>query len=69
MTYKPKYLGHLNIFVRNVERSHKWYDDVLGLHTYEVRPGRSAFLSADREQSHEIALVEAGDDASAPQER
>jgi catechol 2,3-dioxygenase len=69
MSYKPKYLGHVNIFVRNVERSQKWYADVLGLHTYDFRPGRAAFMSADLEQSHEIALIQVGEDASGPQER
>ncbi len=54
MGYQPKYLGHVNIFVRNVERSHQWYADVLGLHTYGFRPGQVAFLAADREQSHEV---------------
>ena len=63
MGYRPKYLGHVNIYVRNVERSHKWYEDVLGLHTYDYMPGRAAFLSADVEQSHEVALIQVGDDA------
>ena len=31
MSYKPKCLGHINIFVRNAERSRDWYADVLGL--------------------------------------
>ncbi len=61
MGYTPKYLGHVNIFVRNAERSRQWYADVLGLHTYDFIPGRAAFLSADREQSHEVALIQVGD--------
>jgi catechol 2,3-dioxygenase len=69
MGFQPKYLGHVNIFVRNVERSHRWYADVLGLHTYGLRPGQVAFLSADLDQSHEVALVQAGDDALPPQAR
>ena len=67
MSFRPMYLGHVNIFVRNVERSRQWYADVLGLHTYGHRPGRAAFLGADLEQSHEIALVQVGDDAPGPQ--
>ena len=63
MGYKPKYLGHVNIYVRNAERSQKWYADVLGLHTYDYMPGRAAFMSADIEQSHEVALIQVGDDA------
>ena len=69
MGYRPKYLGHVNIYVRNVERSHKWYEDVLGLHTYDYIPGRAAFLSADTEQSHEVALMQVGDDAPLQQKR
>ena len=63
MSYKPKYLGHVNIFVRDVERSQKWYSDLLGLHTYDFKPGRAAFMSADTEQSHEIALMQVPADA------
>ena len=63
MTVTPKYLGHVNVFVRDVERSKKWYEDVLGLHTYEYRPGWAAFMSADREQSHEVALMQLGPQA------
>ena len=69
MSYRPTYLGHINIFVRNAERSQAWYADVLGLHTYGLRPGRVAFMAADLEQSHEIALVQVGDDAPGAQKR
>jgi catechol 2,3-dioxygenase len=57
------HLGHVNIQVRNVEASHAWYTKVLGLHTYQLMPGRAAFLSANIESSHEIALIEVGPDA------
>ena len=63
MTYRPKHLGHVNLYVRNAERSRQWYEDVLGLHTYHFRPGRAAFMSADKDKSHEVALMEVGDDA------
>jgi len=66
MSYRPKYLGHVNVFVRNAERSQQWYADVLGLHTYGCRPGRVAFMAADLEQSHEIALVQVGAEPVAP---
>src|SRR5205085_12597642 len=61
------YLGHVNIYFRDAERSHKWYEEVLGLHTYHKRPGRAAFMAADMDQSHEVALMQLGDDAPGPQ--
>ena len=67
MSHKPKKLGHVNIFVRNAERSRAWYEDLLGLHTYGFTPGRAAFMTSDLGNSHEIALVEVGDDAPIPQ--
>jgi len=69
MSYRPRYLGHVNIAVRNLERSHRWYTDVPGLHTYGLRPGQAAFLSADLEQSHEVALLQVGEEAPAQQKR
>lgn len=67
MGYTPKYLGHVNIFVRNAERARQWYGDILGLHTYDFVPGRAAFMSANREESHEVALIEVGESAPGPQ--
>ena len=67
MSYKPGKLGHVNIFVRNAERARDWYGDLLGLHTYGFTPGRAAFMTSDLGNSHEIALVEVGEDAPGPQ--
>src|SRR5580698_9876901 len=69
MAKRPMYLQHVNIYVRNAERSKQWYEDLLGLHTYEYRPGWAAFMSADEEQSHEVALMQVGDDAPLQQKR
>src|SRR3954451_5886643 len=63
MSKRPMYLQHVNVYVRNVEKSKDWYEDLLGLHVYEYRPGWAAFMSADEEQSHEVALMQLGDDA------
>lgn len=63
MPKKPMYLGHVNVYVRNAERSKQWYENVLGLHTYDYRPGWAAFMSADTDQSHEVALMQLGEDA------
>ena len=67
MSYMPKCLGHVNIFVRNAEQARDWYEDLLGLHTYDFKPGVAAFMSADKEISHEIALLEVGENASLQQ--
>ena len=73
MAYKPMSLDHVNIFVRNAERSHRWYTEVLGLHTQDTfnHPGterlRAAFLACDPGHAHDIALFEVGDDAAPPQ--
>ena len=67
MGYKPRKLGHVNIFVRNAERSCDWYGDLLGLHTYGFTPGRAAFMTSDLGNSHEIALTEVGADAPGSQ--
>ena len=67
MGYTPRQLGHVNIYVRNAERAREWYEDLLGLHTHGFTPGRAAFMSADIGNSHEVALVEVGEDAMGPQ--
>jgi catechol 2,3-dioxygenase len=60
MPYKPVALDHVNIFVRNAERSHKWYTDVFGLHTQDTMafPAtgrlRAAFLACDPNHAHDI---------------
>jgi len=69
MAKRPMYLGHVNLYVRNAERSKAWYENLLGLHCYEYRPGWAAFMSADTEQSHEIAVMQLGDDAPLQQRR
>ena len=67
MAFKPRQLGHVNLFVRDAERSEAFYADFLGLHTTERRPGMATFMSANLDESHEIALMQVGPDASAPQ--
>jgi catechol 2,3-dioxygenase len=73
MACKPVALDHVNIFVRNAERSYRWYTDILGLHTQDIFhfPGtdrmRAAFLSCDPGHAHDIALFEVGEDAQGQQ--
>lgn len=69
MALKPIAIDHVNIFVRNADRSHRWYTEVLGLHTQDVftHAGsdrkRAVFLSCDPGHAHDIALFDVGDDA------
>src|SRR5262249_24387222 len=73
MPCKPVALDQVNIYVRNAERSHRWYTHVLGLHTQDTFnfPGtdklRAAFLACDPKHAHDIALFEIGDEAEGPQ--
>jgi catechol-2,3-dioxygenase len=69
---KPVGLDHVNIFVRNAERSYQWYTDILGLHTQDTmytaeKKLRAVFLSCDPDHAHDIALFEVGEDAPGPQ--
>src|SRR5262245_56299315 len=73
MPVRPVALDHVNIFVRDAEHSHRWYTDLLGLHTQDIfyHPGteklRAAFLSCDRDHAHDIALFEVGAEARGPE--
>lgn len=58
----------MNIYVRNAEKSQQWYEDILGLHTYDLVPGRAAFMSANKDESHEVALMEVGENAPVAQQ-
>jgi len=75
MAYKPVSIDHVNIFVRNAERSHEWYTEVFGFHTQDTMmfPGtnrlRAAFLSCDPGHAHDIALFEVGEEAAGPQKK
>src|SRR5262249_28427554 len=75
MSYRPAAIDHVNIYVRNAERSRRWYTDVLGLDTLDLFnfPGterlRAAFLSCDPGHAHDIALFEVGDEAGGPQKK
>ena len=60
---KKMYLGHVNLYVRDSDVSREWYERVLGLHCYHHRPGVASFMSADLDQSHEVALMTLGKDA------
>ena len=73
MAFKPAALDHVNIYVRNAERSHRWYTEIFGFHTqdmaYVPETGklRAAFLACDANHAHDIALFDVGEDAQGPQ--
>lgn len=68
MAYKPSGLGHVTLFVGDVDRSEKFYADVLCLDTRERWQGRAVFMWADSRQSHELALIQLSADVPAPEE-
>ena len=59
-----KELGHLVLYVRDVERSRRFYRDVLGWREIgEAFGGRAAAFSSGRTH-HELLLIEVGPDAA-----
>jgi len=72
MAHKPVAIDHVNIFVRNAQRSYEWYRDIFGFHTQDIfyhqgtEKPRAVFLSADPDHAHDIALFEVGEDAALP---
>jgi catechol 2,3-dioxygenase len=66
-----KDLGHVVLYVRNLERSVAFYRDVLGFRQISPEPGgdatdrfpAAAFSSASGRTHHELLLIEVGEDA------
>jgi catechol-2,3-dioxygenase len=58
-----KELGHLVLYVRDVERSRAFYRDVLGWKEVAGVPGQMAMYSSGRTH-HELLLIEVGPDAA-----
>ncbi|HEX4209284.1 MAG TPA: VOC family protein [Candidatus Binataceae bacterium] len=65
---RPERIGHVVIKVRNLERSRKFYAELLGLQLMHEMPQiKMAFLASNGRDHHEIGLVEVGDAAPPPQ--
>jgi catechol 2,3-dioxygenase len=67
-----KELGHLVLYVRDLERSARFYGDVLGWRRITPDPGDSplpfpavAFAAPSGRTHHELLLIEVGPDAAA----
>lgn len=60
-------LGHIVLRVRDLERSERFYTDVLGLRKTGEIPGVMSFLATqDNADSHDLALMRLGPEAPAP---
>ena len=61
-----KELGHLVLYVRDLERSRRFYRDVLGWHevTGDVPVGFPAAAFSSGRTHHELLLIEVGPDAT-----
>lgn len=58
---RPDRIGHVVIKVREMERSTKFYTEVLGLTVMKVEPGfKMTFLASNGRDHHEIAVMEVG---------
>ena len=63
---RPRQLGHLVLRVRDLDRSERFYTDVLDLDVTTKIPDAMVFMSAG-EASHELALMSVGADAPGPE--
>ena len=60
---RPKRLGHIVLRVLDLERSIKFYSEILGLtNTFSIA-NKMHFMSASGDSSHELALVSIGNEA------
>jgi catechol 2,3-dioxygenase len=63
----PDRIGHVVIKVRDLERSRRFYTEVLGLELMKQLPEvKMVFLASNRRDHHELALAEVGQGAGAP---
>ena len=63
---RPKRLGHIVLRVLDLERSIKFYSEILGLtNTFSIA-NKMHFMSASGDSSHEVALVSIGNEAQRP---
>lgn len=69
MTMKAHYLGHVVFYVKDLERSLKFYQDLLGFQEVgRMFNGAAAALTSGRTH-HELLLIQVGDAPGPPQGR
>ena len=66
MTINPRGVGHVVLKVRDLDRSAKFYREVIGLKEVARYRGRMVFFSATGTNHHDLALLEVGAHAAAP---
>ncbi|HEV3280518.1 MAG TPA: VOC family protein [Acidimicrobiales bacterium] len=59
-------LGHLVLYVRDVERSAAFYRDVLGWAPAFAEPGMPVAAFSSGRTHHELLLIEVGEEAASP---
>ena len=58
---RPERIGHVVIKVRDLERSAKFYSEVMGLQIMKMEPGfKMGFFASNGRDHHEIAAMEVG---------
>lgn len=60
--FRPRRLGHANLFVTNLDRSMDFYNRVCGLEEVRREPGISAGFLTNGNTHHDVGLIEVGDD-------
>ena len=64
---KPRRLGHLVLRVRDIERSEKFYSQVLGLEVKGREGDMMAFFRSNKDVDHDLAIMKIADDAPGPE--
>ena len=63
---QPLGVGHVVLKVRDVERSTRFYEGVLGFKKVDEIPGRMVFFTATGDNHHDLAVMAVGANAPDP---
>ena len=56
--FKPRRLGHVNLFVGDLEKSTSFYTEVAGIELVRREPGIDAVFVSNGNTHHDIALMQ-----------